>query len=109
MKPIQKIALISPNPRFPDFEKRFYMTENALPLIGTVLKQAGYEVEVFMERIAPIPWERVLQADLVGFSAVTCSVNCVYEMVQRIKDVEIFPLFWVDLMHRCYPMMLFSM
>lgn len=38
-----------------------------------------------MERITPIPWERVLRADLVGFSAVTCSVNRVYEMVQKIK------------------------
>ncbi|MBI4209080.1 MAG: radical SAM protein [Deltaproteobacteria bacterium] len=84
-KPIRKIALISPNPRFPDFEGRLVMAENTLPLIGTVLKNAGYEVEVFMERIAPIPWERVLEADLVGFSAITCTVNRVYEMVKKIK------------------------
>ena len=91
-KPIRKIALISPNPRFPDFEGLCKMAENALPLIGTVLKEKGYDVEVFMERIAPIPWERLLQADLVGFSAVTPSANRCYEMVDKIKAARNIPV-----------------
>lgn len=62
-----------------------------LPVIGTVLQKAGYEVEIFMEKVAPIPFDRVLQADLVGFSAVTCTVNPVYEMVRKIKAIQDIP------------------
>ena len=92
MKPIRKIALISPNPRLQDFQGRLLFMENVLPTIGTVLRDAGYEVGVFMEKIAPIPWERVFQADLVGFSAVTCTVNPAYEMAKKIKARKDVPI-----------------
>ncbi|MBI4209508.1 MAG: cobalamin B12-binding domain-containing protein, partial [Deltaproteobacteria bacterium] len=84
-KPIQKIALISAKPRFPEQIGQIVMCENALPLIGTILRNHGYDVEVYIERIAPIKWDRVLNSDLVGFSAVTCTANRTYEMAQHIR------------------------
>ncbi|MBI4209543.1 MAG: B12-binding domain-containing radical SAM protein [Deltaproteobacteria bacterium] len=89
--PIQKIALVSPNPRIPDVLNSAIGCENALVLIGTVLRDHGYDVEVYVERIAPIEWERIFAADLVGFSAVSCSVNRAAEMAAKIKEVRNVP------------------
>ncbi|MBI4208376.1 MAG: cobalamin B12-binding domain-containing protein, partial [Deltaproteobacteria bacterium] len=81
----------SPNSRFPNFNGRFIMPDSVLPLVGTIVKNAGYDVEVFMEGIAPIPWERVLEADLVGFSAVTCNINRAVEMAAKVKAIKDVP------------------
>ncbi len=43
MKPIQKIALISPNPRFPDFVSMAVGSENTLPYFDYAVREEGEE------------------------------------------------------------------
>jgi len=57
------------------------MPRLALPLLGTILSKAGYKVKVFCEDLMPFDWRELLQYDLVGISAITCTVNRAYQLM----------------------------
>jgi len=50
---IEKITCIQLENEFPDFCYRLVMPDYGLPLIGTILSQAGYDVKVYIEHISP--------------------------------------------------------
>jgi len=60
-----------------------------LPLIGRVLRDAGHDVRIYVETLAPIDWADVARADLVGFSATTATVPTAYEMAGRVRKLGI--------------------
>ena len=51
---IKKITCIQLDGEFPDLGHRFVMPDYGLPLIGTILSEAGYEVKVYVEHIKPL-------------------------------------------------------
>jgi len=56
-----------------------------VPLIATILKNAGYEVTLFIEEIRPINWEIMYEADLVGFHSLTCAVGRARRIVEQLR------------------------
>ena len=66
---IKKITCIQFYGEFPDFCSRLVVPDYGLPLIGTILSHAGYDVKVYVERIKPPDWDRIAASDLVCFSA----------------------------------------
>jgi len=68
---IRKIVFVEP--KSPD---RHVFSRWNLPRLGTVilatrLKQAGFDIKVFVEDIAPVDYEAFFSADLVGISTIT--------------------------------------
>ena len=59
---IRRISLIAPKPTVPLGASHYLvMLFWGLPLIGTILKERGYEVRVFFEIVKPIDWDYRLQ------------------------------------------------
>ena len=62
-----------------------------LPILATVLHEHGYDVRAFVEDISgkdSIDWEYVGGADVVGFSAITCTLTRTAELVARARAVN---------------------
>ena len=65
-----------------------------LPRLGTVilatrLREAGYDVKVFVEDVAPVDFEAFFAADLVGISTITSTAPRAYEFARAAKRAGI--------------------
>jgi radical SAM superfamily enzyme YgiQ (UPF0313 family) len=60
-----------------------------LPLIGRILRDAGHNVRIYVETLAPVDWADVAQADLVGFSATSATAPAAYQMAERCRRLGI--------------------
>lgn len=55
-----------------------------VPLLATVLRDAGYDVRAFVEDISgkgSVDWDFVRTADVVGFSAITCTLTRTADLI----------------------------
>jgi radical SAM superfamily enzyme YgiQ (UPF0313 family) len=62
-----------------------------VPLLATVLRDAGYEVRAFVEDISgkdSIDWRFVAEADVVGMSAITCTLPRTVALAGRVREVD---------------------
>ncbi|OGO38738.1 MAG: hypothetical protein A2W35_21930 [Chloroflexi bacterium RBG_16_57_11] len=83
---IRRISLIAPKPTVPLGASHYLvMLFWGLPLIGTILKERGYEVRVFFEIVKPIDWEFVYSSQAVCFQTLACTANRTFEFIRRIK------------------------
>jgi radical SAM superfamily enzyme YgiQ (UPF0313 family) len=55
-------------------------------LLGTILKQKGYNVKVFIEDIAPIAWGLLDDADMVCVSSITSTANRAFQIADKFKN-----------------------
>lgn len=56
-----------------------------LPLIGAILSTQGHDVRIYVETLAPVDWDDLLQADLVGLSTTTGTTPPAYALVDRLR------------------------
>jgi len=59
-----------------------------VPLLATVVRDAGWDVRAFIEDVSgkdSIDWEFVAGCDVVGFSAITCTMPRTAELVARTR------------------------
>jgi radical SAM superfamily enzyme YgiQ (UPF0313 family) len=83
---MKKIVLIEPK------AARFHVyTGVPIPrlgcvLLGTLLRDQGYDVSVFIEEIAPVDESKVRQADVVGVSTITCTAPSAYEWCRKARQ-----------------------
>jgi anaerobic magnesium-protoporphyrin IX monomethyl ester cyclase len=82
---IRKITCIQLGGEFPDLLYRSVMPDYGMPLIGTILKEAGYDVTVYIEHVKAPEWERIAQSDLVCFSSLCAGADKVYRLANRIR------------------------
>jgi radical SAM superfamily enzyme YgiQ (UPF0313 family) len=86
---IRKIVFVEPKP--PD---RHVFSRWKLPRLGTVglatrLTQAGYDVKVFVEDVAPVDYDAFFAADLVGISTITSTAPRAYEFADAARRAGI--------------------
>lgn len=84
-----KIRLIEPKAPGLNVFDRALLPRLGLPLIGRVLDDHDHDVRVYVETLAPIDWDDVAQADLVGFSTTTATTPVAYRMAERVRDLGI--------------------
>lgn len=89
---MRKIVFIEPNP--PDFH---LFTGVPIPRLGTVilgtrLRQDGYEVKSYVESITELDLKDILSADAVGISTITSTSSRSYEIAKLIRKAGI-PVF----------------
>ncbi|MCP3677985.1 MAG: B12-binding domain-containing radical SAM protein [Deltaproteobacteria bacterium] len=84
-KEIKKIIFIEAKP--PDFHvfSRIPLPRLGTILLGTILKQAGYEVSSYVEEFADIELDDLLTADAVGLSTLTSTTPRSYEIADQLK------------------------
>jgi anaerobic magnesium-protoporphyrin IX monomethyl ester cyclase len=83
---IKKIVGIEPAP--PGFHvfSAFKLPRLGLPILGTILRDKGYQVRLFCQDLAPIDWSEVLSADLVMISTITSTTPEAYHIARQIKE-----------------------
>jgi radical SAM superfamily enzyme YgiQ (UPF0313 family) len=86
---IRKIVFVEP--KSPD---RHVFSRWKLPRLGTVilatrLKQAGFNIKVFVEDVAPVDYDAFFSADLVGISTITSTAPRAYEFARAARRAGI--------------------
>jgi radical SAM superfamily enzyme YgiQ (UPF0313 family) len=82
---IRKITCIQLGGVFPDLCYRTVMPDYGMPLIGTILSEAGYDVKIYMEHIKAPDWNRIAESDLVCFSSLNAGADKTYELARDIR------------------------
>jgi len=84
-----KIRLIEPKPAGINVFDRALLPRLGLPLIGRILADAGHNVRIYVEQLAPINWDDVLSADLVGFSTTTTTTPVAHAQAAPLRQAKI--------------------
>jgi anaerobic magnesium-protoporphyrin IX monomethyl ester cyclase len=56
-----------------------------LPIVGAALRAAGHDVRIYCEQLAPLDWDDLLGADIVGFSTTTSTAPAAYRLADRVR------------------------
>jgi radical SAM superfamily enzyme YgiQ (UPF0313 family) len=81
----KKITLLKVEPQRTNVYSAFAYPGLALPLLGTVLRNEGYDVKVYVEAVAPLDWDRIRDSDLIGITVNSAEVKECYELAGRIR------------------------
>lgn len=81
-----KITLIEPSA--PDYHifSMFRMPRLGLPILGTLLKQRGHEVNICIEDITPLDYTQIYSSDLVGISSITSTAPRAYKIAKKVRE-----------------------
>lgn len=83
---LRKITCIQLSGEFPDFCVRLVMPDYGMPLIGTILSEAGYDVTVYMEHVKAPRWDRIARSDLVCFSLLSSAADKTRALAMKIRS-----------------------
>lgn len=90
--PLRKIVFIEPKSPGNHVYSKWGLPRLGTLQLGTILKQAGYDVAIFIEDIKGIDFDQVFEADAVGISTITSTAPRAYEMAEQIRKAGI-PVF----------------
>ena len=80
-----KIRLIEPEPPGMHVYAKVLLPRLGLPIIAATLKAHGHDVLIYNPQMAPIDWEDVNGADLVGLSGTTSTTEAAYEFADGLR------------------------
>jgi radical SAM superfamily enzyme YgiQ (UPF0313 family) len=80
-----KIRLIEPEPPGMHVWAKVLLPRLGLPIIAATLKAAGHDVLVYSPQMAPIDWDDVNSAELVGLSSTTSTATTAYEFSDALR------------------------
>ena len=80
-----KIRLIEPDAPSMHLWSHSYFVRLGLPMIGARLKQLGHDVRIYNPQLAPIDWDDVHTAELVGLSSTTSTTPATYAIADGLR------------------------
>ena len=80
-----KIRLIEPEPPGMHVYAKVLLPRLGLPIIAATLKARGHDVLIYNPQMAPIDWDDVHGADLVGLSSTTSTTTAAYEFADTLR------------------------
>ncbi|MBN2200244.1 MAG: B12-binding domain-containing radical SAM protein [Candidatus Aminicenantes bacterium] len=82
-----KIVFIEPRAPNLHIFSQFPLPRLGTLLLGTMMKERGWDVEVFVEELREIRFEAVREADLVGVSTITSTAPRAYRLADKIRSL----------------------
>jgi anaerobic magnesium-protoporphyrin IX monomethyl ester cyclase len=82
---IEKVSFISAELPYWNLVTHAVFPEYGMPLVATIVRDAGYDVRAFVEHIGPIQWDMVLESDVVCFHAFSSTMPKTIEYINKIK------------------------
>lgn len=79
------IRLIEPKASSNNVYDHARLPRLGLPLIGRILADQGHDVRIYVETLAPVDWDDLLQADLIGISTTTSTTPPAYAMSDKLR------------------------
>lgn len=89
MRSLDNIILIEPASPSIHFFHHARIPNLGLPILGALLRKMRLRVKVFCEQLAPIDWDAVAKADLVGISALTNLAPRAYEIARTVRALAV--------------------
>lgn len=86
---VNKIVLIEPKTKKGHVYSTVQMPRLGLPLLGTQLKEAGYDVRIYVAQSNALPWTKILEADLVGISTTSSTSREAYRIAGYLRSQNI--------------------
>jgi anaerobic magnesium-protoporphyrin IX monomethyl ester cyclase len=80
-----KIRLIEPEPPGVHLMSPWRYPRLGLPMIAASLAAAGHDVRVYCQALAPVDWDDVHGADLVGLSTTTSTAPAAYRIADDLR------------------------
>ncbi|MDH4099812.1 MAG: B12-binding domain-containing radical SAM protein [Nitrospirota bacterium] len=99
---MRRIVFVEPKPPDLHIFTRMPMPRLGTVLLGTILRQKGYEVKSYVEVVRDLDIEDILKADAVGISTITSTAPRAYELARQIKRAGI-PVFMGGPHTTCLP------
>lgn len=84
-----RIRLVEPQPVGHNVYNLALLPRLGLPLMGKMLTDAGHDVRVYCEMLAPVDLEDCLRADLVGISSTTATSPAAYRLAEILTDAGV--------------------
>ena len=84
-----KIRLIEPGPPSVHIMSPMRYPRLGLPMIGAALAAQGHDVRIFCTEIAPVDWDDVTGAELVGLSTTTSTAPAAYQIADRLRGLGV--------------------
>ena len=82
---MKKIVFIEPKAPGGHIFSRFALPRIGIFILGTMMKNRGWNVEIYIEDLSAIDYNGVLDADIVGISTITPTANNAYKIADRVK------------------------
>ena len=82
---MHRVVFYEPASGRPEAFGHFPMPRLGTVILGTMLRNAGYEVSVYVDSIRPPRTEDLLAADLVGISTITVTAPRAYEVARELR------------------------
>jgi radical SAM superfamily enzyme YgiQ (UPF0313 family) len=86
---MKRIVLIEPQSKEDHVYKHVHMPRLGLPILGTQLKEAGYETSFLLGTGNSLPWRKIFDADLVGISTTTATCREAYQIAGLLRANKI--------------------
>ena len=85
---IEKVAFISPELPYWNLVTHAVFPEYGMPVVATIVRNAGYDVTAYVEHIGPIQWDDVFASDVVCFHTFSSTMPKTIEYINKIKEVR---------------------
>jgi radical SAM superfamily enzyme YgiQ (UPF0313 family) len=86
---LKKTVFVEPSSTHLHVYSRFTIPRLGSVLLGTVMRDRGYESKVYIEDIAPVDMADLLSADIVGISALTSTAPPSYRLAAKVREAGI--------------------
>ncbi|MGH7319974.1 MAG: B12-binding domain-containing radical SAM protein [Candidatus Rokuibacteriota bacterium] len=86
---IRKIVFVEPKSTHLHVYSRVCIPRLGSVLLGTIMRNKGYDVRVYIEDIAPVDMSEVMSADFVGISTLTSTAPQSYRLADRVRSAGI--------------------
>lgn len=82
-----RIVFIEPKPPNLHIFSKFMSPRLGVFILGSLMKQRGWDVDVFIEDMARINWDRIKSADIVGISTITSTAPRAYKIADKAREM----------------------
>ncbi len=86
---MSKIIFIEPKPPGFHIFSKYMSPRLGTFILGNLMTRRGWDVEVYVEDLAEIDWERIPEAEIVGISSITSTAPRAYKIADKIHDMGV--------------------
>ncbi len=86
---LKKLVFVEPKSTHLHVYTRVAIPRLGSVLLGTIMRNKGYDVRVYIEDIHPIDMAEVMSADLVAISAITSTAPQSYRLADKVREAGI--------------------
>jgi radical SAM superfamily enzyme YgiQ (UPF0313 family) len=86
---IRKIVFVEPKSTHLHVYSRVCIPRLGSVLLGSIMRNKGYDVRVYIEDLAPVDMAEVLSADFVGISTLTSTAPQSYRLADRVREAGV--------------------